>query len=491
MSEKFPTNEPPSNNKKEEGLTRRAFLKGSVVGIAGLALGRKLQEELFNKQDTEAESKEGFELNRVTEYIHTRSVRESDFTLELHSLGEDNEYYPSFSNALFNKKETPTSQIISGGFKEDLKISTRFGTFTKTDEDRSVENFCTTYADRMAIDDASKKLVSHLSKDSCVAVALTQFFEDGGKIEHSRGHYSPHPLVIEFGQHEDPLKNESTLYHELLHYVFDKENSVLSESYDIGGADHYAIRPLEERLIIILSILHHEVPLSKHIANLYGHTLGGMTGNTIQELLQEKDITGLEEYISSDEFHKNYVHSGMITPLSCTESAKNFRVFRLKLNSGETLRVTENYKKTTEGIQRVDYGESDGVYIDVEVNTMKNIDPESVTAYVGAADRQRVLGFLEDHRRDANMDRGYSLTDAQIHDVAYLNAYNAVILENAFRLAISLSKKKGLALEAVFKEQDYQNTFHEFMRRFSVQEQEQGAFPVKKTARSIAKELSI
>lgn len=480
------------NFEKTKNLIKAATIAGLVLhGEANYGQENKKNEikdstkkEQIQEQEQEIriKSKESFDLQRIGEKIrHT-----SGHIFELKSIAQNGEYYPSFNNSLFEKEETSTSSEISGGFSNDLKINSRFGTFAETIPNNKIENLLSKYKDNIKINDNLISL-EYLAQDSYFFIALNQFLEDGGKIKFGRGHYSPKPLEIEFGDEDSEL----TFYHELLHYIFDKENSVLSESHDNGGADHYAISSLDERFNIIQTVLKGEMPLGENIPGLYGFTLEGKAGEKIERFLQNNDIQGLNLYLVSDDFYKNYVHSGMFSPLSSINFAKNHRYFKLKLSNGNTLRIIEDYGlESADLVEKIEYGEIEGTYIDVNIKDIKKFNTEALNSYVPNSDLKNVENFLEEHKNNNGLDRAYILTPDQIHDIAYLNACNAIILENAFILAIEYSKKKNIPLEKAFREKDYKKVFQEFVDQFTLLEQnKESHFPARKNARNIVQQL--
>ncbi|MBD3244961.1 MAG: hypothetical protein GF335_03135 [Candidatus Moranbacteria bacterium] len=487
MYEKFPNHPDKSSSSEKKGdINRRDFLKRLGVAI----LSTQLPTELFggNKKKP-PESKEAFDIKRVKEWV----IHQRGSFWELQSIGQDSEYYPSFKNSLFDQKETPTSSEISGGFEKKLKIN-RFGTFAETIPAKEIDEFLSQYKDNIQKDDRLIPILKHLAQDSYVFVVLNQFFKDGGKIKFGtgRGHYNSNPLEIEFKDYGDPTQNESILYHELLHYVFDKENSTLSESYDSGGADHHAIIPLEERFNIIQTIINRgEVPLGEDIQKLYGFTSKGRAGDKIKQFLQNNDLRGLNRYLLSEDFYRNYVHSGMISTLSSVEYRKNHRDFRLKLSNGNTLRIMEDCTlKDSDSIEKVEYSKGHGTFIEVKIKDIENFSMELLNPYIPSSDLQNVKKFLDEHKNNHNLDRGYILTPDQIHDIAYLNACNAIILENAFILAIEYSKNTDTPFKEVFSQEKYKKLFQEFVNQFTLLEQDKkNHFPARKKAENITHQL--
>ena len=440
-----------------------------------------------NQEDEVSEAQKSFETSRIKEQIK----HISGSTWELESINQNGEYPPSFNNSLFLQKDNLINSEISGGFSEDLKTYNRFGTFVEETSDKNLENLLLKYKDNLQINDNLKLIVKNLSKDNYIFIALNQFFEDGGVIKPGRGYYNMNALEIEFGYHENPDRNTSTLYHELLHYIFDKKDSDLFESHDNGGADHYAISPLEERFDIIDAINQGNIPLSENIRNLYGFTSAGKAGEKIKKFLEDKDLPGLNAYLLSDDFYKNYVHSGMVTPLSSLERNNSHRTFSLKLSDGNTLRIMEDYSLAgPDSIEKNEFGGTHGTFIDVKIKDIENFNIELLNLYIPESDIQNVKKFLKEHEDDADLNRGYILTPEQINDIAYLNACNAIFLENAFSLAIEYSKTKNMPFKQVFAEIDYKDIFKEFVNQFTLLEQEdEDNFSARKNAREITQKL--
>lgn len=493
-------------------IKNNKFLRRLVFGstlLAGIMVTNKgySQEDLNIKKNTLKQTTDQFEnnilnnyqdeLNEAHEFFETSRIKEqvkhiSGLTWEFNSLNKNGEYPPSFNNSLFlPKKDNLKSPEISGGFSQDLNIYNRFGTFVEETLDKNLENLLLKYKDRLQVNDHLKNIVKNLSKDKYIFIALSQFFEDGGVIKPGRGYYNRNSLEIEFGYHENPNRNTSTLYHELLHYIFDKKDADLFESSDTGGADHYAISPLEERFNIINAINQGNIPLSENIRNLYGFTSAGKAGDEIKKYLEDEDLLGLNAYLLSDDFYRNYVHSSMVEPLSSLESNKTHRTFSLKLSNGNTLRIMENYSYTeANSIKKNDFGSRDGIYIDVKIKDIEILDIKLLNSYVSEFDIENIKKFLKDHKDDSNLSRGYILTPDQINDIAHLNANNAILLENSFNLAIEYSKIKNIPFEKVFAEIDYKDIFKEFIFQFtSLEQEDEENFSARKNAREISQKL--
>ena len=436
---------------------------------------RKEKAIIQNGADVETQTEQA--MKRTTELVKHTSGK----IWELKSRSEDGEFYPSSQNALFQKMENPTNTVASGGFEEDIQAMNKLGTFSELSS--SVNALFDEYDAQIGSSDSLRKNIQLVAQDKFIFIALEQFLKDGGVLKRGRGKYDKNQLKIMFGTHKTQEENQSTFYHELLHYIFDREDSILSEVDSSGGADHFAISPLEERFKIISSIRSGKMPIGEEIDSLYGFTSDGSMGDKLKEALTNNDSEGLSSLIESDNFFTNYVQSGMVYPLSSNERNKNNRDFRMKLSNGKTLRILEDHKKEDEAsAEERDFGGHDGVYIDIRIKNVKDLTADDLNNLVPEQDISNVASFLEEHQSNQNRNRNYILTDEQLHDIAYLNAYNASILQQSFRLAVAMSKKNETAIQDIFKQQEYQQAFSSFLRDLSEQQASNDESPVKKTA---------
>lgn len=490
LFEKKSAPEPKKPKDEKEGLpsgdiSRRRFLRGAVKAAGALVLAKYgVLPDQADAAENRPETEGRFNLKRLTEKI----VHISGDSWELRSIAEDGEYYPSFHESLLTKMETPTSREVSGGFEEDLKIMTSFGTFAETTPPETAAKFLAKYNGQLPENKDLKSAIQSLIQDQHILIAVKQFLEDGGVFKSGRGRYHLKPLAIEFGNFVDfgeNLQAEDTLYHELLHYIFDKGDSVLSEVHNSGGADHYATPPLDERFKIITSIRKGSAPLGEGIDPLSGFTTEGKIKEKIDLLLKENDLNGLEKYLTSEDFFKNYVHSGMTTPLSSVERNKRVRELSLKLSDSRRLKIEEDYaQKEADAIEVTDKT----VY--VRTQNIKNFDIKLLQPHLTDADKGPAETFIKGLAADPNKGRGYILTPDQLHDLAYLNASNAVILENSLKLAITLSKKGNTPFAAAFALPKYQETFDKFIKALtSLKQDEKKYFPVRKVGQDIMNAL--
>ena len=85
--------------------------------------------------------------------------------------------------------------------------------------------------------------------------------------------------------------------------------------------------------------------------------------------------------------------------------------------------------------------------------------------------------------------RGYALTGDQLQDLAFLNAFSAGILREAFRLATVLEKQEGVGLEKVIQGPEFQSRFRRFLTAFA-KEMEHGKKSVNKAAFEIGTKIA-
>lgn len=254
---------------------------------------------------------------------------ESQKEVVVHSSGSrwswealSNGDYTPRSNEIFNELETNTSSNVSGGFNREPKIFSQLGTYINQIPEKQINTLVEKFKNRIDKNDRLLTALQSLLKDNSSYIIIEQFLNDGGRIEawsHS-GRYTPNPLVLAVGIDGSNFDVEATLYHESLHYAFDKMNSILSESPDTGGADHCVISPLEDRLRIIQQIRNKQVPLfDENNSGLYGFTTDGKIGDKIKNYIDNNDLNGLESYINSENFQRGYVRSSMTMPLSSND----------------------------------------------------------------------------------------------------------------------------------------------------------------------------
>jgi outer membrane protein OmpA-like peptidoglycan-associated protein len=222
------------------------------------------------------------------------------------------------SSSLLAPAKRRAGRPIGGGFKTDLDVDIGFATGVETAADPEIETMIKSAGKR--IDPALLPALRHVARDRFVLGALKSFLEkDKGKIEalESGGHYDGDhsPPTLSIGTSEGDVETNKTMVHELLHYVFDKSDSVVGEAKDNAGADHPAVEAIEARFLIVDLIRSGQPPLHKKLDSAFGEFLkGDDMFPKMQEAIAKDDRKGLAALVAKPEFMKQTVSSGLLYP---------------------------------------------------------------------------------------------------------------------------------------------------------------------------------
>lgn len=221
------------------------------------------------------------------------------------------------SSSLLTPAKPRAGRPITGGFKTGLDVDIGYATGVDTVASKDVDALIKSAGKK--IDPKLLPVIRHVATDKFVFNALDSFLnKDGGKIEawnNNSGHYdgdnSPPTLSIGIATGEEDLR--ATFVHELLHYVFDKSDSVLAESKSSGGADHPAIEAIEARYVIVDLIRSGKSPLDKKIEDDFGRFLKGDDYFTkMQDAIAKDDRSGLKALVAQSDFVKKTVSTGLL-----------------------------------------------------------------------------------------------------------------------------------------------------------------------------------
>jgi hypothetical protein len=123
--------------------------------------------------------------------------------------------------------------------------------------------------------------------------------------------------TIRVGTDGGPLDTRQTLVHELLHYVFDKSDSIINEARDVGGADHPTIKALETRYLLTDLIRSGQSPLHDSIRSKFGQFI---TADDLfpqmQEAIDANNPSRLSRIVSRSGFVTTAVSSGLLPTAS-------------------------------------------------------------------------------------------------------------------------------------------------------------------------------
>jgi hypothetical protein len=200
-----------------------------------------------------------------------------------------------------------------------LAIETAFGTGVQASNAGVVGQMIKTAGSR--IDPKLKSAIIEIAKDQNILNALKSYLEtDQGKFAaiYDGGHYdAKKPPTIQIGTKNGPQDIRMTLVHELLHYVFDKADTVLGESKDSGGADHPAIEALETRFLIVSLIRSGKAPLDAKIDSKFGKYLKSADlFPQMEQAIAKNDPAALLGIVNQSAFVTTVVGSGLMPTAS-------------------------------------------------------------------------------------------------------------------------------------------------------------------------------
>ena len=211
-------------------------------------------------------------------------------------------------------------QPITGGFRSPLSVTVGFATGARFPNAGLADSLIRSARDR--IDPRLMAAVTEVTNDLYVLRALRTFLiEDRGTLvatEDDRGHFDDSsPPRITVGIAGGDLDTRSTLVHELLHYVFDKSDSVVSEALDTSGADHPAIEAIEARYVITSLIRSGQSPLHAQVRSQFGQFLNGTDYFAqMQQAIEDNDPTALFLLANQSDFVTTTVSSGLLPTAS-------------------------------------------------------------------------------------------------------------------------------------------------------------------------------
>lgn len=415
-------------------------------------------QPLINK----AYSQEKISLDLKVDSIYNDTIKHNQGNVYHWNAIQNNDYLPRTNQIL--KQNIEPNDLVTGGFDEDLKLFSNFGTYTLKTNQKDIEELIKRHSNQI-----HKKIepnLNNLLKDHYLFVSFKQFFEDGGRINiwSSGGKYDRNPLALNIGVY-DSKNVEDILFHELLHYVLDKKDLNLTKVYDTSGADHKLISPLEERFQIIRSINKGIIPSNLQLnSGLNGFTLDGKIGNRINSLIENQNLIELRDYINSDEFKKGYVRSSMTSVLSSNERNKNVRNFITQLSDKKYLRIIENYDLSNDTVNINNF--SNDIYIDVKIQDFNNFNIEKINQYIPKEDKTRIGEVINEYQKDKNKNRSYVLSNEELIDIAFLNAMNGAIINQAINIGIDISKNDSINIKEAFKTKEFNKQFNNFLKNY-------------------------
>lgn len=242
---------------------------------------------------------------------------------------ETGDYHRSPEDALLERTARFPDRGTTGGFSRPLFIRESLGAYAFPETPSRVNALLAPFRRQVRGTPAFLAQVEAVAADPAVYEVLKRFLAEGGRYEEveTGGRYTPVPFrIIASLRNEAGQVSGKTIFHELLHSMFDRMDSVLWELVTPGGADHLAIDALEDRYFTVQQFLNGGDVLHPGMGGLYGFTRQGKLAEVLRpELTSAKpaQIQAAVARVDSDAFYGNWVRSGMVTVLSSVERARS------------------------------------------------------------------------------------------------------------------------------------------------------------------------
>ena len=292
--------------------------------------------------------------NHFAEQRQEQVVQGLEKELAIHSSGTIEEWaarkngdYAPRTEEIFDKLDTEKSKKVTGGFKEEIRLFSHTGTNTDTVSSENIEQLIDKYTDKIQENKRLHKALKSMIKDQSMYTMIKQFFEDGGVIEafEYNGFYSN--KFIAAGLKGTDLDVKKSLYHETMHYFFDKTDAIIKEAEGGVQEDHEAISPLEQRLKIIGHFRQGETPFAdKKVRALYSFTTDGKIGKKLQGYVDNNNLDSLKQYVNSEDFERGFVRAGIyptLSSISYYDEHPGEREGSYQLTPGQTIDVAFLY----------------------------------------------------------------------------------------------------------------------------------------------------
>lgn len=366
---------------------------------------------------------------------------------------------PLYSLIVPIKQQTEESKKVSGGFKRNLRFSL-FGSHYKNVPEKRIIALINKYKEDCDLfnDVSFKNAFICACKDKMTYLCAKDFLKKGGYFSelYEGGKYNwP---KIEIGMNNDETKIAKIIFHELLHYYFDKINA---EIRDWAGDDHEVIYPLERRFYITNSLQKGQPPECEEIENI------GQDKETIRK------------YINSGVFFDDYIKDNTWSILELQGYAKYHSYTNNELSSNVSLQINQD--------SRIAIGED---YL-----TLNNgVDHTSIFLYCKSA-KEFDISKLDDVEVLCNdqdvMDKAiqafndfelkaksfYEFSDKQMKDITSIYEFNAALIIQSYRLALYVSDKYGCTLDEAFARPEYKPIIDKFINNFSLKYSEDNSDP--------------
>lgn len=332
---------------------------------------------------------------------------------------------PFFSESVWQKVPDRNGQTVGTPWKPNLLIH---GVALRTVPHETIVALVQKYQTQIENNPLLINAIYETAQDEETYKALEHFFQHGGSLDTwpSSGKYDPLPLAIHVGID----KPASTLYHELLHYLFDVNDSYVTETPSNGGLDHEVIAPLENRWKKIRAIRRGE-PLPD---------------NLFRDFSIDWKRPDLRYEVESGDFANRLFAENNLFSLSALDSQQNNLYKRTKI--GETLLTLYEdpfcfyypfpgaalfypVDKSDVGIQIQHY--------DLNLVSAQMLMDAGLTEEEKAKVTEEIKAIHHEPQIQPN-----TLTMDQVKDVEYLQAINIALTQELARLALQIAESQSL-----------------------------------------------
>lgn len=423
--------------------------------------------------------------------------------LEWVGKGGLGDFFPAEEPALLKPTGTrrDKNDLVGGGLPQDTGLLTTFAVGAESANPDEIHELLNSHIEQLSTGDTPLvALLEEAGHDRSIFNLLKVFLDqDHGRIfafasSEKTGHYNDKslPPTISFSMRSEMTQNIEVLVHELMHYMFKKSDSAISESKSRGGSDHSIIMKIEERLLILDQIRSGEPPLHADIAALYTYKWSDHTRQAredIESALNENLADRLRLAIESPAFYDEGVRTGMDEVLNANRNSMTTRNIDYRLDNGATLRIMENTDRGNAPAVIEDTMYSKARYIDCYTGRLTHQLLADLEQFASADDMARLKTILEPYIESLDYDREFVFSEAEVQDITYMAAYNTILVQEAYRLALVVHEKTGIALRESFSTPQYQKIFSAFVQTFATEMRQHPEKSIHATADAIMRDL--
>ncbi len=413
--------------------------------------------------------------------------------------GED--YSPSGTDPLITKTHGDVNyREVSGGFGIDTKLETKFGTFFDQVDEDDIEDLLKKHQDKLRHAKDLQPTLKKVLRDKYIFSVFRIFLEKyNGELEAwpNGGKYDNEGQKrLNVGMNAP----DTTFVHELLHFVFDAYDSDTME-HPNGDGGHAAIRIIVDRFLLLQQIREGQPPVNDETTVFRMHNKDLMIRTAIDRVssgnLRPSDF---REAIETKEVYRQMVERCMVPVLSANEFGRNNRLLELTLSNDTIVRIFEK-KNREEAEPSIDSMTSQGkTYYDIAVKDARTLQvadiegtvrgmKQPIEEIIPPKDRPEIESKLKAFQTDRDLGRSKIFSAEEVQDMAFMNAFNSVILIESYRLASIIAERNSIPVDTAFGDKTYQKIFSKFIQEFTDEMDEDPTLPARFIGKDIMDEL--